>query len=106
VFGRGITVEVIGVVRDKHGDRAETVVGSIPGCAFAPEISTEYTDQRAQVVSADALYVPPTDVVITAQSKVRFDGQVWQVQGEVRWWRHPMTGWSPGGVIHLRRTTG
>jgi hypothetical protein len=106
VFPFGVTVEVIAVVRDKHGDTTETSAGSIAGCAFAPESSVEDTDQRAQVVTAGSLYVPPTRVEVTAQSKVRFDDVVWQVDGEVEWWRHPMTGWSPGGVIHVRRTTG
>jgi hypothetical protein len=107
VFGRGITVQVIGVVRDKHGDTTETVVGSISGCGFAPGSSTENTDNQAQVATVGSLYPPPTTVPVNAQSKIRFpDDVVWHVDGEPEWWTSPFTGWAPGGVIHVRRVTG
>jgi hypothetical protein len=107
VFQHGITVEVIAVARDRYGDTTETVVGSIAGCGFAPGSSTENTDNQAQVGTVESLYSPPTTVPVNAQSKIRFpDGVVWHVDGEPEWWRHPMTGWSPGGVIRLRRVTG
>jgi hypothetical protein len=106
MFSFGITVEVIAVARDRYGDTTETVVGTIEGCGFAPDTSTENTAGQAQVGTDSALYVPPTSVPVTAQHRLRFDDQTWQINGEVAWWRHPMTGWSPGGVIRLRRVTG
>lgn len=106
MFPFGVTVEVIKVTRDRHGDATTTAVGSIEGCAFAPESSVEDTDNREQVISAGALYVPPTQVEVSAACRLRFDGAEWQVDGDPAWWRHPMTGWTPGGVIHVRRVTG
>lgn len=103
MFPFGVVVEVLATVRDRHGDRTETVVGTIPGCALAPESSVEDTEQRAQTANTASLYVPPTDVQVTGQSVVKVDGQRWHVDGDPDWWRHPWTGWTPGGVIRLRR---
>jgi hypothetical protein len=106
VFGFGVTVEVLEVSRDRFGDTTETLVGSIDGCGYAPGSSTENTDNQAQVDTLAELYVPPTPVPVTAQHRVRFNGNTWQVNGEPSWWRSPFTGWSPGGVLQLRRVTG
>lgn len=99
----GVTVEVFNTTRDQHGDRTRTLVGEIPGCAPAPESSVEDNDNRAQVVVTTSVYVPPTAVPITGQSVLRFDGREWDVDGDPEWWRHPWTGWTPGGVVRVRR---
>lgn len=103
MFPFGVTVQVYVTSRDRHGDRTETLAGTIPGCAFAPESSVEDNDNRAQVATAGTLYIPPTQVAITGQSLVRFDGHTWHVDGDPDWWRHPWTGWAPGGVLRVRR---
>lgn len=100
----GVTVEVYDTTRDRHGDTvAAGPVGTIEGCAFAPESSVEDNDKRAQTITAGSLYVPPTTVRITSQSRIRFDSLTWYVTGDPEWWRHPGTGWTPGGVIDIQR---
>ena len=102
-----ITVDVLAVTRNEHGDRTTTPAGSIPGCGFEPLGSSEDTDNRAQVATTAALYVPRTDVVVTAQHKIRTpDGHVWDVDGDPAWWSNPLTGDRPGGQIRLTRVTG
>jgi hypothetical protein len=109
VIRGSITIEVLGVsVADRHGDRADTVAGSIAGCAFAPSSGQSAPSSRETVeFQADTtvlLYVPPTDVPVKATSKIRLpDQSVWEVDGDPQWWKHPVTGWDAGGVIRIRR---
>ena len=103
MFPFGVSVQVLSTVRDRHGDSVEAVAGTIDGCGFAPESSIEDTDQRAQTVNTASLYVPPTAVAVTGQSVLRIDGKRWRVDGDPEWWRHPWTGWTPGGVLRIRR---
>lgn len=104
----GITVTVLGETsRTVHGDRTQASVGVIERCAFAPGGSTEDNDQRAQVTATGTLYVPPSTVPITAQSRIQLpDGTVWLVDGVPQEWKNPFTGWYPGREIQLRRVTG
>jgi hypothetical protein len=104
----GVQVQVFGeATRTVHGDTTRTQVGVIDGCAVAPAGSSEDNDQRAQVVANAVLFVPPSTVPITAQSRVRLpDGTEWLVEGVPQDWRNPFTGWYPGREIQLRRVTG
>jgi hypothetical protein len=104
----GITVEVLGGERDLDGDlHDEQPVGTITGAAFAPGTSTEDNDRKSQVVTTGTLYVPPGAFPVTAQHRIRFPGgAVWTVDGAPGTWSNPLTGWSAGGEIRLRRVTG
>jgi len=103
----GVRVDVLSTTRDEHGDTTTILVGAIDGCAVAPVTSTEDTDQRAQVDTIADLFVPPTAVSVTAQSRIRLaDGTVWRVDGTPQWWSNPYTGWSPGAVVRISRVTG
>jgi len=108
VLTQGITVHVYGVAtRDRHGDETRVLLGDIPGCAWAPGSSTEDTDARAQVITHGELYIPVTDIPVTAQCRITFpDGREWTVMGEPQWWDSPYTGARPGGVLSLQRVTG
>jgi hypothetical protein len=102
-----ITVQVLAVTRDRHGDRVITPAGSIAGCSFAPAASNEDTDNRAQTIETATVYCGPTDVVVTSQHKIRTpDNREWDVDGDPQWWANPFTTAREGGVIQLRRVTG
>jgi hypothetical protein len=101
-----IVVDVITATRDSDGDFTETVTGTIRG-NVAPGSSTEDTVNRAAIDTTANFYAEPTATVVTAHSKLQFpDGTVWNVEGEPQWWSNPLTGWTPGGVITIRRVTG
>ncbi|MGW4487859.1 hypothetical protein ACWEOE_28925 [Amycolatopsis sp. NPDC004368] len=110
----GIRIEVLAYDRDSDGDLSnERVFAVIDGVAFAPSASAsqrasrEDNDRKAQVDTMAVLYVPPGNPVISAQHKVRFpDGSVWNVDGKPSPWSSPLTGWTPGGEVHIRRVTG
>jgi hypothetical protein len=104
----GITVEVLAYDRDLDGDLSnERVVGTIAGGAFAPGSSTEDTDRKAQIVDRAVLYAPPGSTPVTDQNKLRFPGGViWEVDGTPLPWSSPLTGWTPGAEIHIKRVRG
>lgn len=106
MFPYGTTIEVLETSRDEHGDLTEALRGTIDGCAVAPESSTEDNDNRAQVDTFVEVYAPYSDVVVTAQDKVRLNGTLWHVEGDPAEWRSPFTGWQPGRVIRLRQVRG
>lgn len=103
----GVTVEVLAGTRDLDGDlQDEQVIGTIIG-AFAPGTSIEDNDRKSQVVTTGTFYVPPGAMAVTSQYRLRFPGGVvWSVDGEPSPWNSPLTGWSAGGEVRIRRVTG
>lgn len=102
-----ITVLVLSVTRNRHGDRVTASAGSIAGCSFAPGGSSEDTDNRAQTIETATVYCGPTGIVVTSQHKIRTpDNREWDVDGDPQWWANPFTQAREGGVIQLRRVKG
>lgn len=102
-----VTVTVLAVTADRHGDKTPTPVGTLTGCPWAPGPSSEDTDNRAQVIETGTLYPPKLTIAVTAQHRIRFpDNTVWEVDGEPQQWGNPFTGSRPGAVIHLKRVRG
>lgn len=102
-----ITIAVLSVTRNQHGDRVTSPAGSIPGCSFAPGGSSEDTDNRAQTIETATVYCGPTSVVVTSQHKIRTpDNREWDVDGDPQWWSNPYASAREGGVIQLRRVKG
>jgi hypothetical protein len=78
----------------------------IPGCGVEPRPSDEPTqDARNAVTSGFTLYLPP-GTEITPQQRVQVRGGTYAVLGEPAVWRSPFTGWEPGVVVQVERTTG
>ena len=110
LFPHGETVTLVTPAVDADpysGDAAtagETVAS--PGCAIEPRPSLEPTlDARNSVTSGYTIYLPPgTDVAAGQQVVVR--GEVFGVLGDAAVWMSPFTGWEPGVVIQVERTTG
>jgi hypothetical protein len=98
---------------DPYGDTAATSAAThtIDGCAVAPLTADELLARgRDATVLMLHLYLPtgadlqPTDrVVISADDPM--PGR-YEVEGQVRDWRSPYSGWSPGGEAVLRRAGG
>lgn len=73
--------------------------------AFAPAIGYETTNSQDQVVTQPTAYLP-AGMVVTSLSKLTIRGQDYEVDGDPQDWRSPFTGWAPGIVVPLKRTSG
>jgi len=72
---------------------------------FAPGSSTEQVQGRDTITVTGTLYVAPgTDV--RATDAVVVYGQRYEVDGEPTLWQSPLTGWTPGLEVKLRRVLG
>lgn len=66
---------------DRGHDIYDDVPREVPGCNMQPVSSTEVVDGRDQVITRWRLAGPP-DMGLTAQSRVRFRGVLYEVDGE------------------------
>jgi hypothetical protein len=105
MFGSDV-LTVVRQGRDRFGDPAGAAVETeVSGCYVQPRgISTEDTDQRTTVISGLLAFVPP-GADIRPADRVRWRGDIYQVEGDPADWA------PPGGPAHhleliLRRVTG
>lgn len=83
----------------------DTTGVSVGVYGFAPGGESEpVMPGHDRVISEPTLYVPES-VVFGAFDRVTVRGQLYEVQGETRVWRHP-SGLRPGNVIGLKKVTG
>lgn len=98
----GQTAEVYRSTRDKFGDKAETLVGSIDnvvlqwgtygGLDFQPSNDFQETASLTTVA-----FVPKTTLRVESRDRIKIAGQTYQVIGERAWdYVHPMTGYDFG----------
>jgi hypothetical protein len=111
-FGEHITVLRAPYALDEYSgevtglDWALATRKTISGCGIAPVSSGEpLRDSRTQVDSAVDVYVP-YGADIKALDRLVIRGTTWAVDGEPATWRHPMTGWQPGTVVHAVKVDG
>lgn len=84
----GHTVEVIDPPqKDKHGDplSGDPAEVTVSGCSMQPGASTEDLDGRDTVAAEWDLFIPP-GVTITALHRVRFHGELYEVDGAPQSW--------------------
>lgn len=91
-----------GVSYPDWGNATETVVA---GCRWQPMVSDEETAQGRQGVVKRLMLFGPPDMALTEHSRVRIDGDDYDVDGHVRRWS------SPSGSLdhieaHLMRAEG
>lgn len=102
-------VPYVGSVEDSHGNEVETwgapvtlvgVYGFDPGSSSEPRLPGQ-----ERVIVEPTLYGPfvmpflPRDLVVVR-------GKTYEVDGEVRQWKHMRSGREAGGVVTLRRVDG
>lgn len=89
--------------RDRNGDpTGDPSEVNIEGCVIWPTGSSEQTFQQDTVTSDYQVLMPPgTDVLPTDQ--IRWDGVVYDVDGEPGRYRNPFTGTDPGVLVTIRR---
>lgn len=69
---------------------------TITGCVVVPATMDELQEPGRQwTLSGYDVYAPFTSAhLVEPSSRVRWDGRLWEVEGEVRKWRNPYTGTS------------
>lgn len=82
-------------------------IGPYEWCALAPRKTDEpaVSGERPVVIEA-TVYSPHPDMDLTAQDRIEIAGQVWDIDGEPLLWRNPLSGWTPGWQIDVKRRVG
>jgi len=109
--GETVTVLTAGAVTDPYSGE-ESADWSTPTEVDVPQVGVEprpsdepAQDARNAVTSGFTLYLPAS-APVTAASRVRVRGGVYDVIGEPAAWLSPFTGWTPGIVVQVGRTNG
>lgn len=105
-FGR--TVEVHrSPGRQKFGDVTRVKHHEIENCGIAPRYSTDATEGNSSRVIVGFSFYGPHGADVLADDRIitPWDGNAYDVEGEVCEWISPFSGWSPGVEAALRRVT-
>lgn len=101
-------VRVRGATLDQYGDpTGAPTEDPIPGAFVAPRTSSAVDGEpgRAGVVVGLTLYAPVgTDLEHT--DRVKVDGVLYDIEGEIADWTSPLSGWRSGVTVDLRRAEG
>lgn len=105
-FGQPITVvaRVKGAPDAFGNDTWTTTTTTVTG-AFDPGTSVEQIQGEDLLVTQPRVFLP-AGVDVAAVDSVQFGGQSYEVDGAPIPWTSPLTGWSPGVEVKLRRATG
>jgi hypothetical protein len=106
-FDNGISVTVYRVQYDRYGGAiAAPSTHTIDGCGITATSSSETLFKHDTVTATRHLLAPPGADLLATDEVGLPDGTRWQVDGDVRAPRSPFTGWTPGTVVPLSRSTG
>jgi len=103
-FLAGESVTVLREQRSTTSGISTLVVDrTLDGVAWAP-VGQETNDPlRERVESRRTLFTPPGSS-LRAGERIQFaDGSVWEVAVDADVWRSPLTGWTPGDHVSLKR---
>lgn len=100
----GETVTVLKEQRDATSGISTLVADrSLDGVAWAPVGQETNDPSRERVESRRTLFTPPGSS-LRAGERIQFaDGSVWEVMVDADAWRSPLTGWTPGDHVSLKR---
>lgn len=104
-----IAVRRAPLVIDSYGNeiRGEVADAGTVTAGVAPIPAEELTEFGRQGVTVDLqLICDDVDADIHRHDQVVVDGVAYEVVGEVQRWRSPMTGWTPGCRVLVRRVDG
>lgn len=102
-------VPYVGSTEDAHGNETATygaavaltgVYGFDPGSSSEPRIAGQ-----SRVIVEPALY-GPYDMPFLSRDRAVVRGATFEVDGEVRKWRHMQSNREAGAVVTLRKVTG
>ena len=109
-FGQTITRLRWSYAPDGYGDmqRVEPPTPTaIPNCAVAPRSSSDVTEPARQgvIVGLSVYIVDVTTDIDRVTDQIEFDGEVYDIDGDIGFWRNPFTPQS-GIEFALRRAIG
>lgn len=105
-FGQPITlIKRTKGVRDSFGNDTWTTTSTQVTGAFDPGTSTEQV-QGQDVVTMQPRVFLPAAVDVAVIDAIQVGGQIFEVDGAPNHWTSPLTGWSPGIEVRLKRVTG
>lgn len=82
---------------------AEVVINNV---AWDPGTSTEAVVGQDQVVQTPRFFLPAGTVVDPVDAIRRANGKTYEVTGEPGDFLSPLTGWTPGVVVNVKRVAG
>lgn len=97
---------------DVYGDPQRTGIPAsspVPGCAVAPRSSNDVTEPARQGVKVGLTLYAPIDADFDAVTdQVEYSGDVYDIDGDIGYWRYPFPGSSlvDGIEIALTRAVG
>ena len=107
-FGETVTLVRRSITsRDADGnDRPGTTEVIVFGVGWDPGTSTELVQGQDQVVRQSRFFLPAGTVVAPLDAIRRASGLTYEVVGEPGDYSSPITGWTPGVVVNVKRVTG
>ena len=111
-FPFGVTVTIVRAVPggdDPYGDPipGTTTRIDIPRCGLAPRMSTESTARGRQgVIVGQTVYLPDSSPAVFYVDQLEVAGVLYDIEGEPGEWSNPLTGWTPGSEVAIRRAVG
>lgn len=99
-----LTVTIQRSTTDRFNDKTYSDHHDVAGCLEYENTSTEVGNA---VTDIRTLLTPPDpDPDIRPSDRVKYpNGLIYQVEGLPKVWENPLTGWTPGVEVHLRRVT-
>ena len=103
-FLRGEPVTVLREQRDATSGISTLVADRVlESVAWAPVGQETNDPSRERVESRRTLFTPPGSSLRTGERIQFADGSVWEVMVDADVWRSPLTGWTPGDHVSLKR---
>lgn len=111
-FPFGVTVTIVRKSpggTDAYGDPipGTTTRIEIPRCGLAPRMSTESTARGRQgVIVGQTVYLPDNSPPVLYTDQLEVAGVLYDIEGDPGAWSNPLTGWTPGSEVAIRRAIG
>lgn len=102
-------VPFVGLAEDAHGNAAESwgaPVALVGVYGFDPGSSSEPREPGSDRVIVEPTLYGPFDMPFLPRDRVIVRGKTYEVEGEVRQWKHMRSNRESGAVVTLRRVDG
>ena len=110
-FAHGQIVEVwrTTAAEDEYGNTVPgpyAKVQTLVGCGVSPRKEDELQENGRTGVIVGWTVFAPYDGVVLPHDRLLVNGELFDVEGEPGRWSQPMSGWTPGLEINIKRVEG